>query len=236
MQTRPNPEIRHCRTLSVDTAPKLAESCDSTVSTLPGYKNTFSSYDRCRICRWQVGPTRPPAPNSDRTTRIIRTTLATKNCVSATTVFGRYSRRGTPLETPATHHPPTPTGHFTYFTETTMKKTRNSYDPSEVPTYPSCVRPEGRAVPTYPSSVRPERREVPFYPSSVHPEHREVPSYLSSFRPDQREVPSYPSSVRPERREVFVHPARRLDVQQLSRSRRTPDTPQWPKMSGNGRK
>ena len=37
--------------------------------------------------------------------------------------------------------------HFTFFTETAMKKTRNSYDPSEVPLQSFL-------------SVRPERREV----------------------------------------------------------------------------
>ena len=45
--------------------------------------------------------------------------------------------------------------HFTYFTEIATKKTRNSYDPSEMPHRP------------YPSSVRPERREVVVHPAGT---------------------------------------------------------------------
>ncbi len=53
MESQPNPEIRHCRMTSSDTAPKLDGCIDSTDSTPSRYKKTLSSYDQCRMERQQ---------------------------------------------------------------------------------------------------------------------------------------------------------------------------------------
>ena len=101
------------------------------------------------------------------------------------------------------------TNHFTFFTETAMKKTRNSYDPSEVPHRP------------YLPSLRPERRKCPLVFRPFVPSEGRCP--LPSVRPQSTEVPSHPSSARPERKcpriphpfvlsagKWFVHPARQV--------------------------
>ena len=53
MESRPNPEIRHCRMTSSHTAPKLDGRTGSTDSTPSRYKKTLSSYDQCRMERQQ---------------------------------------------------------------------------------------------------------------------------------------------------------------------------------------
>ena len=72
METQPTQQIRHCRMTSSDTAPKLDDSGDSTVSTPSRYEKTLSSYDQCRMERQQKSfarhQSRVPATDAFRST------------------------------------------------------------------------------------------------------------------------------------------------------------------------
>ena len=147
MQSQPNPEIRHCRMSLPETTPKLEQNSNSTNSTPPRYKKHFPATTGVEFAE-SSSPIPTPTVTRTRTTRIIRTTLAMKKQVSDTIVFGCPVT----MEAPPLSPHPNATDHFTYFTEIAMKKTRNSYDPSEVPLQSFVsVRPGVEGLPPTPT-------------------------------------------------------------------------------------